>query len=261
MNKRELLDKLSGNGEERLLLSRVWDKWEQCQKRNIPTVTDFLTPQEQSAAEKMLHAIGVWSGFQFCGGYEDAERRMLYFLPDWQEEIETDEVRCLHVTFYEHDRLSHRDFLGSLMGLGLTRGKIGDILVHSDCADIMVAQSVAAFVCDQMTSAGRISVKVKEIPLQELTMPEVKVREIHDTVPSLRLDCVIAAGFSTSRSKAAEAISMGRVQINHTLCQKVDRMVSEGDTFSVRGAGKCVLASVGNVTKKGRTFVTLQRYI
>ena len=93
------------------------------------------------------------------------------------------------------------------------------------------------------------------------TPQQQQTKEIHDTVPSLRLDCMVAAGFSTSRVKAAEAIAAGRVQVNWTTCQKSDATLSEGDVISVRGMGKCRLESVGKITKKGRVFVTLQRYI
>ena len=91
--------------------------------------------------------------------------------------------------------------------------------------------------------------------------PEEKVKRIRDTVSSLRLDSVLASGFSLSRGKAAEAVTSGKVQVNWTDCQKPDRPVSQGDTLTLRGLGKCVLEEVGNQTKKGRVFITLKRYL
>ncbi len=260
MDKRELLDRISTTSDERLLLGRIWDKWEQCQKRNVPSVTGFLSPQEQAIAQRLLSAMGVMSGFLFWGGYDEAERRQLHFLPDWQEG-EEDSIHLLRCRFYEEGALSHRDFLGSLMGLGLTREKIGDILVMENSADVLVSDSVADFLLTNWSSAGRIKIKVTRQDLHHLHIPQQNTKEIRDTVPSLRLDCIVAAGFSTSRVKAAEAITAGRVQINWTTCQKSDAVVTEGDVLSVRGLGKCRLNRVGNTTKKGRVFVTLQRYI
>lgn len=260
MDKRELLDRISTTSDERLLLGRIWDKWEQCQKRNVPSVTGFLSPQEQAMAQRLLSAMGVMSGFLFWGGYDGAERRQLHFLPDWQDEAE-DSIHLLRCQFYEDGALSHRDFLGSLMGLGLTREKIGDILVMENSADILVSDSVSDFLLTNWNSAGRSKIKVTQQDLHHLHIPQQHTKEIRDTVPSLRLDCIVAAGFSTSRVKAAEAIAAGRVQINWTTCQKSDATVSEGDVLSVRGLGKCRLESIGNITKKGRVFVTLQRYI
>jgi RNA-binding protein YlmH len=261
MDRRELLDRAARDGEERLLLGRVLDKYDQCRRRSVPTHTEFLSPQEQAAAERLLHMLGTEEGFVRWGGYEGAERCQLHFLPEWQEEPERGAVRCLRCTFYEPGRLTHRDFLGSLMGLGLTREKIGDILVAENEANVLVADSVADFLLRDWTAAGRTPLKVEEIEPSELKISPPQVKEIRDTVSSLRLDSVLSVGFSTSRGKAAEAVETGRVQVNWTVCLKPDKPVAEGDVISVRGAGKCRLTEVGSVTRKGRVFITVQRYI
>lgn len=261
MDKRELLDRAARDGEERLLLGRIWDKYDQCRNRNIPSHSDYLSPQEQAAAERLLHMLGAADGFIWWGGYESAERRQLHFLPDWQETPDYDAIRCLRCSFYEPGKLTHRDFLGSLMGLGLTREKIGDILVSEHEADVLVSDSVADFLLRDWTAAGRTALKVQEIGPEELTVPVQQVKELRDTVSSLRLDSVLAVGFSTSRGKAAEAVETGRVQVNWTVCQKPDKQVAEGDVISVRRAGKCRLTTVGNMTKKGRIFITVERYL
>ncbi len=260
-DKRELLDRAARDGEERLLLGRIWDKYDQCRRRNIPTHTEFLSPQEQAAAERLLRMLGEGESFVRWGGYEGAERCRLYFLPDWQPEPDRESIRCLRCTFYEAGRLTHRDFLGSLMGLGLTREKIGDILVAQNEAHVLVADSVADFLLRDWTAAGRTALKTEEIDPSELAVPAPQVKEIRDTVSSLRLDSVLSTGFSTSRGKAAEAIAAGRVQVNWTVCLKPDKPMAEGDVISVRGAGKCRLASVGNTTKKGRIFITMEHFL
>ena len=102
MNRRELLDRASATAEERLLLGRVWDKYEQCRSRCVPTHTEFLSPQEQAAARRLLQAIGAEeSEYAFFGGYEGAERRQLHFLPDWAFGPEEDAVAALRCRFYE----------------------------------------------------------------------------------------------------------------------------------------------------------------
>lgn len=261
MEKRELLDRAARDAEERLLLGRIRDRYDQCSRRNVPAHTEFLSPQEQAAAERLLHMMGVDGGFVRWGGYDGAERCQIHFLPDWQEEPDRKTVRCLRCTFYEPGKLTHRDFLGSLMGLGLTREKIGDILVARNEACILVADSVAEFLLQNWDAAGRTALRVEEIDPAEITAPAPQVKEIRDTVPSLRLDSVLSAGFSTSRGKAAEAVAAGRVQVNWTVCLKPDKLLEQGDVISVRGAGKCRLTEVGNVTRKGRIFITVQRYI
>ena len=261
MNKRELLDRAAATAEERMTLARVLDKYEQCQRGRFVTHTDFLTPQEQSAAEDILRSLGEREVF-FFGGYEGAERKALFFLPEWMEELPEElPFAFLRASFYTANALSHRDFLGSLMGLGLTREKIGDILVTEKSADIVVMESVADFLCANFTSAGRTALKVEPITAKVLHIPQAKVRRIRATVMSLRLDSIAAEGFGMSRSKAADLINSGKVQLNHRISQRTDAAVEEGSVISARGLGKFTVTKIEGVSKKGRTFVELERYL
>ena len=156
MDRRELLDKAARDAEERMLLSRVWDKWEQCRLRNVPAATDFLSPQEQASAQRLLHMLGVQDGYVFFGGYGGAERQRLFFLPDWAEEPEPDAVMAVAASWYGGDSLTHRDILGSLMGLGLTRGTIGDILMTDGGCQVLAQPKTAAFLLTDWESAGRV---------------------------------------------------------------------------------------------------------
>ena len=157
--------------------------------------------------------------------------------------------------------LTHRDFLGSLMGLGLTRGTIGDILVTDSRCQVLTLPKTAEFLLSAWESAGRVKLKTAPLPPEELEIPAQACRELRDTVSSLRLDNVLAAGFSLSRGRAAEAVEKGAVQVNWTVCQKPDKPVAAGDTITCRGLGKCVLDSVGSPTKKGRLPVVIRRFV
>ena len=106
-----------------------------------------------------------------------------------------------------------------------------------------------------------MKLKTAPLPLEELEIPAQACRELRDTVSSLRLDNVLAAGFSLSRGRAAEAVEKGAVQVNWTVCQKPDKPVAAGDTITCRGLGKCVLDSVGSPTKKGRLPVVIRRFV
>ena len=261
MDKRTLLDRAAASPEERLLLGRVWDKYEQCRMKNLPAATAFLSPQEQAAARRLLGAMGVEEGFLFFGGYEGAERCQLHFLPEWVWEAEGGCVRALRCTWHHSGVLTHRDFLGSLMGMGVTRESVGDILVSDESADVLVSGGIADFLVQSWDSAGRVHLKVEEIPLEHIHIPVAKTKTIRDTVSSLRLDSVVSSGFSISRGKAAEAIEGARVQLNWTECRKCSAEVAQGDTVSVRGLGKCTVEEVGNQTKKGRIFISIKRYL
>lgn len=261
MDRRELLDRAAHSPEERLLLSRVWDKCEQCRTRNIPTATGFLSPAEQAAAQGFLVLLGARESGIFWGGYDGAERRRLLFLPEWMAEPDGTEIAAVRAACRSGGDLTHRDFLGSLMALGLTREKIGDILVEKGGCQVLLDPSMTDFLLQNWDSAGREKLTVTPLPLSALAPPQAAVKEIKDTVSSLRLDNVLAAGFSLSRGRAAEAVEKGSVQVNYVTCVKPDKPVSAGDTITCRGLGKCVLDSVGAPTKKGRLPVDIRRYI
>ena len=170
-------------------------------------------------------------------------------------------VRALRCTWSGGQKLTHRDFLGSILGLGLDREKVGDLLVGDGRCDVLALEEVADFLVFHMEQAGRVKLKCSPLPLDRLEPPAVETRTIRDTVSSLRLDAVAASGFSLSRGKAADLIASGRVQLNHRECVKPDHAVAQGDVLSCRGLGKCVLTEVGGPSKKGRILIVLERYV
>ena len=265
MDKTTLLDRLGATGEDRLLLAKVLDRARQARERNIPSATDFLSPQQQMMALDLLRLAGIpETDYLAAGGYDGAERRLILFLPDWLD-AETGAaelpIRCLRAAFRAEDRLNHRDFLGSLMGMGIIREKLGDILVGPDSADLIVLDTVAEFLLQSWNSAGRAKLRVSEIEAAHLHIPQVQCQEVRDTVSSLRLDAVASTGFKMARGKAAELVTSGRVQVNWRECTKPDKPLSAGDTVSARGFGKFVLAEVGGTTRKGRTSIVIKRYV
>lgn len=265
MDKSKLLDRAGATGEDRLLLAKVLDRAEQAGARNIPAATDFLSPQQQMQTLDLLRLAGVpETGYMRLGGYEGAERNLFLFLPDWLEPEDAasqSPIRCLRAVFREEEKLSHRDFLGSLMGMGIVREKLGDILVGPGSADLLVLDTVADFLLQSWTSAGRAKLAVTEIAPAHIHIPAVKCEEVRGTVSSLRLDAVASTGFRMARGKAADLVAAGRVQVNWRECTKPDKLLSQGDTVSARGFGKFELTEVGGVTKKGRTAIVLKRYV
>ena len=264
MDKSRLLDQCGALGDDRVLLAKVLDRARQASDRNVPAATDFLSPAQQAQAMDLLHAAGIpETAYVRWGGYDGAERALLLFLPDWMEPEDAGSyspIRCLRAFFRGEEKLTHRDFLGSLMGMGIVREKLGDILVGPDSADLMVLDTVAEFLAQSWESAGRAKLRVSEIDPGCVHIPEVHCEERGDTVSSLRLDAVCATGFRMARGKVAELIEGGRVQLNWRACTKPDKPVSAGDTVSARGFGKFELAEVGGLTKKGRIPITVKCY-
>ena len=265
MNKTELLNKLARDGEERILLARVMDKLEAAEQKNIPACTSFLSPHESEAVSRLIAACSHPRHLLF-GGYDGAERRVCLFLPDWMEDgmdafDGEGPIAALRATWRGDDSLSHRDFLGALMGMGVSRASVGDILMGDGSCDLLLLREVSQFICQSMDSAGRTKLSLSPISLTDIQPPQAQVKVIRDTVATLRLDAVAAAGFSISRSRAADHISAGHVALNWQECTKPDRLVTQGDTISCRGLGKCVLAQVGGQSKKGRTMIVMERYV
>ena len=259
---RNNIDKIAHNPEDRVLLAKLWDKINAGIRRNIPANTCFLSPRELEMARYLF---GDEPGLTSFGGYENAERKMLVYLPDYLEESslyeEDSPLVCLRATYFEGDDLSHRDFLGSLMGAGIGRETVGDICVGKGICDFFVTAEIAPYVLQNFISAGRTKLRITQIPLADAQIPEPEVKEIRDTLASLRLDSVISSGFRIGRSLAAQYVSAGKAAIDGLPCEKPDKVVSEGCKVSVRGLGKIKLHSVNGRTKKDRISIIIHRYI
>ena len=256
------IEKIAHTPEDRMLLAKVWDKINAGLRRNIPGNTCFLSPRE---LEMTRYLFGELEGLHSFGGYEGAERQMLVYLPEYLDENalyeEDGPLVCLRATFYEGDGPNHRDFLGALMGAGIAREVVGDICVGKDSCDFFVTAEIAPYILQNFTSAGRTKISLTRIPLSDVQVPEPEIKEIKDTLASLRLDSVISSGFRIGRTLAAQYICAGKAAINGLPCEKPDKAVAEGDKISLRGMGKILLRTVGGQTKKGRISVVIDRYV
>ena len=192
------------------------------------------------------------------GGYEDAERRMACFLqPDGREEPFP--IAALELTWPHQSAPGHRDVLGSVLGLGIRRSCVGDIVVLPDRAYLFLESQLADHVALSLTSAGRVQIRTRVLEAWPEVEPPQGV-EVRDTVSSLRLDAVVSGGFGLSRAAATDLIAAGHVKLRHVPIQRPDVRVGEGDAISVRGYGRLVIDQVGAPTKKGRLPVRLIRY-
>ena len=259
---RSNIEKIAHNPEDRMLLAKVWDKINGGLRRNISANTCFLSPRE---LEMTRYLFGDLEGLHAFGGYADAERKMLVYLPEYLDEDsltgEDSPMVCLRAEFYEGDHPSHRDFLGALMGAGIARETVGDICVGPTSCDFFVTEEIAPYILQNFISAGRVKLRLKQIPISEVSVPEPEIKEIRDTVASLRLDSVIASGFRIGRSLAAQHIAAGKAAIDGLPCEKPDKAVAEGCKISVRGLGKIKLQTVNGQTKKGRISIIIHRYV
>ena len=246
--------------QDSVFLARVADSVNICRTRSIPKYIGFIDERQAALAKRQLDAIG-FSNYCFRGGYDNAKRVFLCILPDYMSNEEQDEypVFCCYFRFRDCDELSHRDFLGSLMALGIKRETIGDILVKNGEAVVFTTETVSQMILSGVSKIGRVGVQVS----CEFVDPFPFVQEfdfIEGTVASLRLDCIVAFITNLSREKAAMLITAKNVSINHFEATDVSKSISLSDTISVRGYGRFVLDEIGSITRKGRIKITVKKY-
>ena len=217
--------------------------------------TRFLEPPHQKEAARCAREEGVEAAFY--GGYEGAERAVAAFFEG--EPPEAWPVECLRTDWNaEYAKVQHRDLLGALMGLGIERSLMGDIVVGEGCAYLFVLSSAAPMILGELTGAGRAKLSVRRAEGEALpTEAGVPVR---DTVSSMRLDAVAAAGFSLGRAEAQELIRRGLVKLNHRPEERTDARVRAGDLISVRGQGRLRVDEEQGPTKKSRLGVKMTRF-
>ena len=251
--------------KDELITARIEDKISQCRDGYYVTSTGLLDTHEQALAiAASRHAAGVRT-FMY-GGYDEAERRMLVCvprdLPLNDEEAAEGLLRVLRVRLPAISReLSHRDYLGSLLGLGIDRRLTGDILVRPDGADILIVPGIEEFLLKELHRIGSVEVKTEAVSAGELIIPVERVEFIKDSVSSVRLDSIVSSAFRISRGKAAEAVRRGLVSVDHAECVKPDAAVHEGSSIVLKGKGKAVLEETGGESRKGRIRIVIKRYI
>ena len=234
-------------------------------------ISPFLTPREIHYAQKQLCRMGV--RYEFFGGYEDAERKRVYLLPDYMGDVEflqaiddfgfSSEITAIRISGSGYRNLTHRDFLGSLLGLGLERSVIGDIIVLEDqrVAVAFCDSRIAEFILQALEKVANDKVKTAVVDPAAQQLPKRSFLPISDTVDSPRLDSIVASLCSLSRSKAAETVLDGLVELDFEVEDRPDRTVESGAVISVRGYGKFRIHSVGELTKKGRHRLSADKYL
>ena len=275
-----------GEKERRLIKGRIDDL--SARRDNGETVfSDFLTPREQHFWKKYLTDCGRGSTVRFYGGFVGAERQVACFLPDYlldmldgygegscEEPLAFGEIFDGTVTMLEirgsgYRTLTHRDVLGAVLGLGIERDAIGDILLLDGDGSgreqpriyLFTLERLVSFLLSELKRIGSDTVRVKRgrFPDGFVFMPRMK--EITDTVASNRLDAVIGALASVSREKAQGLIRAGLVEVDYEEEQRPDARLSPPSVITVRGYGKFRLLQLGEVTKKGRLRLRAEQYL
>lgn len=247
------------------LFDRLRDLAEQAADQGFLTYTHFLSPAEQNEA-------GIWLKKNhvrhvFSGGFDGAERQVCFLLPDYLADSElagTDVAEVITALRLQAPARSappgHRDYLGSLLGLGIRRDQLGDVLVQENTATVLVLTSLAAFIETSLERVGAATIRIEPVPLAEIAAVARTFTLLRVTVASLRLDKIAACGFGLSRSEMADEIRSGAVQVNWIEERRPDQEIAIGTVISLRGQGRIRLASEEGLSRKDRHILTIERY-
>lgn len=245
--------------KDKLVLSRVSDAVDFARNKYLIKAVGFLNPYQRSLVYEDIKWVNDCKCV-FDGGYPDAERTMLICCPEYDEYDINEIISVVRISGRATSELSHRDYLGSLMGLGITRENIGDIIVSDDGALLFVKSEIASYIVQNLTKIGRCGIKTEVLKCSAAELPKPKLKLLKGTVSSERLDAIVAFAAGVSRNKACEMIESGLVSVNWKIAESVSAKVTEMDLLSVRGIGRVRITKLGGLTKKGRLSVEAEKF-
>lgn len=250
------------NRSDEIFQNHLLDLADVAYQRGIVTFSDFMDLNELNIFHHTVQKFSyiLWDTF---GGYESAERQIAAFLPDALCYEKKYPVACLEIRPLNKkfsDALSHRDYLGAILNLGIERPKLGDILVEEDRAYVFCKDNMAEFISEELTRVRHTSVLCKQVPMGEFSYTP-RTEMIRGTVASVRLDSVLALAFRSSRSSLSGWIEGGKVFVNGRAVLSNGYNLKEGDVVSARGLGKFRYLGMTAQTKKGRCYVDIEKYV
>lgn len=243
------------NDEDKFLVKHILDLSRQRDFSQMPRFSAFLDERQLALCTDVLRTYGI--SFTTDGGYNDANRRVIAFLPEYQDAYDLPYTPVVF-NYRRQDKPSHRDILGSLMALEIKRETVGDILISETRAVAFILNSVLPLLSD-MTKVGKCGVKIT-YDFSPADIPEQEYQDITSTVATVRLDSVLALTFGFSREKSKEIIKTKGVILNGIQSFDASERINEGDVFSLRGYGKAKLYQIGGQSKKNRIFITVKKY-
>ncbi len=262
LNREKIMTHLTSE-EDQMVVAQALDKVESVLKGQDMACTSFLDPHQQDVVEGIIRRIHEIK-YRFMGGFDRAERRRIVMIPEYMM-WEMVEIPLCYLEIsgnFDFQQVSHRDYLGSILGLGLKREMVGDILVKPDGGSHLIAAlEIKETILFNLEKVHQVPVTVTEISEEQLAIPEERVKEINTTVASLRLDSIASAGFSNSRTKMAKDIKTEKVKVNFETVTNPAHTIDPGDIISIRGRGRVEIKVVAGETRKGRIKLTLNRYL
>ena len=253
--------------DDKWLIAHLSDLMDQAEKGGYLTVSDFLDEREQSLLSRTFREGRLSVSLWMYGGTEDCERKVICFYPEYltenREELLRQQLCLISVKALDQRfilrELSHRDYLGALMGLGVKREKIGDIRIGEECAFVIVKEEIASFICEELTSVGRVLVEAKMVEWSDIPAAQRGTMSVI-SISSYRLDQIVSRGFNLGRTEASKWIAAGMVFRNGEAVMQPDRTILIGDKITLRRKGKIILTEDKGVSKSGRHQVLIEKF-
>lgn len=245
------------DNEKLIDMRRIIDKIEIVLNNHSCESTDFLDPYERLLAKSIINRFSEIE-YMENGGVIQSERQIITIFPSYynNEDIPQNIV-SLRISD-DIEGLSHKDFLGAILNLGIKRSKVGDILVHEDYADVIVKKEIGDFVLFNLEKVSNKKVIVEEKSLDSISPVKILYKEINKTLSSYRLDVYISSSYNLSRQESMDIIKSGYVKVNWEPIDKPAKELGVGDIISVRGYGRSVFYSVEGLSKKGKIKATIR---
>lgn len=244
--------------EEKPFIEKMMEWVRVVDLRRVTKRTDFLDPRQQHILESIVNRTqGVH--VYFFGGYNGAERVRALIVPEYV--MPSNEEFGVVVLMVENrnpfSTLSHRDYLGALMSLGMIRDKFGDVIVHESHAQLILGVEMRDYLLTHMHQVGKSQVLLTEQSLDTIDIAPPKLEEKVITVASLRLDTVLSEVLRLSRAKVQVLIKSGKVKMDWKLEESVAAEVQIGMVLSVRGFGRFQILRENGTSKKGKSVLVI----
>lgn len=247
--------------DEKILGDKILDKVEMVISRKCEESTNFLNPHERKIARNIIEQIADINYVEE-GGYKKAERKRITIFPDYlfPDHVKSP-VSVLQIEGnFNFCAVRHQDYLGALMGLGIKRALIGDLLIMEDFAQVVVGEELKDFIMMKLSHVNEVPVEITEIDFDDIIVPIQHTKEIKATVASMRLDAVASAGFGDSRNKISDDIKSEKVKLNWRMEDDPAGDVEIGDMISIRGRGRVEVVESRGLSNRGRIKLILNRY-
>ncbi len=248
---------------ESLLKNKIMDAASRSFRQNIYTYTNFLDINEQSVFSQMKNTLS-FTAFRTSGGSEACERQMVQFgsyeTLGYEEDFPITLIKISPLIEKYAESLSHRDYLGALMNLGIKREMLGDIIIKDKCAYLYCVSHISDFIIDNLSTVKHTHIQCAKTDINDIECsPELE--EIEVLSASERIDAAVAGLTKLSRSQAVGLFRARKIFINSRQMENNSYQLKPGDILVIRGTGKFIYQGCGKETKKGRVYLSFRKYV